>query len=98
MKGAASKKIFMKIIQLSRDADSNFGSADQSSSGNSNASLDNPSSMLPGKIDTLVLLDREVDLISTLISPLTYEGLLDEIVGIENGRYRIYTSFMQKFF
>ena len=40
-----------------------------------------------GEIDTLVILDREVDLFSSLVTPLTYEGLLDEIVGIENSRY-----------
>ena len=34
-------------------------------------------------------LDREVDLISPLVTPLTYEGLIDDTVGIEKGRVRL---------
>jgi len=34
------------------------------------------------QIDTLLLLDRTVDLISPLVTQLTYEGLIDEIFGI----------------
>ncbi|XP_076230818.1 vacuolar protein sorting-associated protein 33A [Calliopsis andreniformis] len=34
-------------------------------------------------IDHLLLLDRSVDLLSPLVTQLTYEGLIDEIVGIE---------------
>lgn len=37
----------------------------------------------------LCRLDREVDLVSPLVTPLTYEGLIDEIVGIENGRIKV---------
>ena len=37
------------------------------------------------QIDTLVLLDRNVDLVSPFVTPLTYEGLLDECIGINNG-------------
>jgi len=37
-------------------------------------------------IDTLVLLDREVDLVSPLVTPLTYEGLLDELIGLDYGK------------
>jgi hypothetical protein len=36
-------------------------------------------------IDALVLIDREVDLVSPLVTPLTYEGLIDEVLGIQNG-------------
>jgi len=35
-------------------------------------------------IDTMVLIDREVDLVSPLVTPLTYEGLVDELIGIRN--------------
>ncbi|KAM7145102.1 vacuolar protein sorting-associated protein 33A [Macrochelys suwanniensis] len=34
--------------------------------------------------DTLLLLDRNVDLLSPLATQLTYEGLIDEIYGIQN--------------
>lgn len=35
-------------------------------------------------IDTLLLIDRSVDLITPLLTQLTYEGLIDEVFGIEN--------------
>jgi hypothetical protein len=34
--------------------------------------------------DNLLLLDRNVDLLTPLASQLTYEGLIDEIYGIQN--------------
>lgn len=37
---------------------------------------------IPSQIDALLLLDRSVDLLSPLITQLTYEGLIDEIFGI----------------
>ncbi|XP_054710394.1 vacuolar protein sorting-associated protein 33A-like [Uloborus diversus] len=36
------------------------------------------------QIDSLLLLDRSIDLISVLATQLTYEGLLDEIFGVRN--------------
>lgn len=35
--------------------------------------------------DSLLLLDRNVDLLTPLATQLTYEGLIDEIYGITNG-------------
>ena len=40
---------------------------------------------LPPEIDRLIVLDRSVDLVSTFVTPLTYEGMLDEVLGIERG-------------
>lgn len=45
-------------------------------------------------IDTMVLLDRDVDLFSAMVSPLTYEGLIDEVVGIHNGKIRVDASVL----
>lgn len=36
-----------------------------------------------------MLLDRSVDLVTPLLTPLTFEGLIDEFVGIANGVVRI---------
>jgi hypothetical protein len=44
--------------------------------------------------DKLFRLDREVDLVSPLISPLTYEGLINELIGIENGRVKLDASII----
>lgn len=41
------------------------------------------------QIDTLVLLDRAVDLISPLPTQLTYEGLIDEMFGIQCASVRL---------
>ena len=34
---------------------------------------------LPSEIDRLILLDRSVDLVTPFITPLTYEGIIDEV-------------------
>lgn len=39
--------------------------------------------------DTLLLLDRNVDLLTPLATQLTYEGLIDEIYGITNGQSKL---------
>ena len=36
-------------------------------------------------VDAIVLLDREVDTITPFCTQLTYEGLMEEILGIKNG-------------
>jgi hypothetical protein len=46
------------------------------------------------EIDTLIVIDREVDLVSPLVTPLTYEGLLDELLGIENGGIKLAASVL----
>lgn len=36
------------------------------------------------QIDQLILIDRGIDLLSPLVTQLTYEGLIDELYGISN--------------
>jgi vacuolar protein sorting-associated protein 33A len=38
-----------------------------------------------GSIAAMVLMDRKVDLVTPMLTPLTYEGLLDDVVGIDCG-------------
>jgi hypothetical protein len=40
-------------------------------------------------IDHLLLIDRGVDLLSPLATQLTYEGLIDEVFGVNNSEYYI---------
>lgn len=40
---------------------------------------------LPPEIDRLIVIDRSMDLITPFVVPLTYEGLLDEVAGIDCG-------------
>eukprot|EP00501_MAST-03F_sp_TOSAG23-6_P001200 GSMAST32.ASY1.ANO1.1244.1 assembled CDS len=55
------------------------------------------------EIDVCIVLDRQVDVLTPMVMPLTYEGLIDEIVGIENGlvyvdQVRFYHEFQIYFF
>ncbi|CAG8439325.1 11444_t:CDS:10 [Ambispora gerdemannii] len=58
--------------------------------------IDDPSSMLSASqnIDSLIIIDRSVDLITPLCTQLTYEGLIDEIFGIRNSFVEIDSSIV----
>ncbi|KAF8314011.1 Sec1-like protein [Clavulina sp. PMI_390] len=45
-------------------------------------------------IDSLVIIDRNVDMVTPLLTQLTYEGLLDEFYGINNSQVRIDSSIL----
>ena len=45
----------------------------------------NPFALTPSSIiDNLIIIDRESDFVTPLLTQLTYEGLIDEIYGIKN--------------
>lgn len=54
----------------------------------------NSSEMGAAEINTLILIDREVDMVTPMCFQLTYEGLLDEILQISNGSVEVDTSVM----
>lgn len=72
-KGNMSKVIYQMIMRYRKE---------QESEGNSLSVLD-------PEIDTIILLDRTVDLVSVMCTPLTYEGLIDELLGISNGYVKV---------
>ncbi|KAH9932009.1 Sec1-like protein [Epithele typhae] len=45
-------------------------------------------------IDSLIILDRRVDMISPLLTQLTYEGLVDELIGIKNSHVEVPASLV----
>ena len=45
----------------------------------------NISSSEEGDIVAMLVLDRKVDMVTPMLTPLTYEGLLDEVIGIDCG-------------
>ncbi|CAL1694403.1 unnamed protein product [Somion occarium] len=59
---------------------------------------DNSSNNLLGqaseKFDSLIILDRRVDMITPLLTQLTYEGLIDELVGIKNSHVEVPASLL----
>ncbi|KZP25327.1 Sec1-like protein [Athelia psychrophila] len=46
------------------------------------------------KIDSLIILDRQVDMITPLLTQLTYEGLIDELIGIKNSHVELPISLV----
>ncbi|XP_059089713.1 vacuolar protein sorting-associated protein 33A-like [Tigriopus californicus] len=42
-----------------------------------------------GKIDSLIIIDRQIDLITPFLTQLTYEGLIDETFGIKFNSVRL---------
>nr|AWD26885.1 vacuolar protein-sorting-associated protein 33-like protein [Prunus yedoensis] len=55
--------------------------------------VNSPDMVVP-EINTLILLDREVDMVTPMCSQLTYEGLLDEFLHINNGAVELDASVM----
>nr|XP_048328182.1 vacuolar protein-sorting-associated protein 33 homolog isoform X2 [Ziziphus jujuba var. spinosa] len=55
--------------------------------------VNSPDMVVP-EINTLILIDREVDMVTPMCSQLTYEGLLDEFLGINNGSVELDASIM----
>ncbi|KAL9014598.1 MAG: hypothetical protein Q9173_000743 [Seirophora scorigena] len=45
-------------------------------------------------IESLIIIDREVDMVTPLLTQLTYEGLIDEMFGIKNNQAEIETSII----
>lgn len=39
----------------------------------------------PSSVAAMVMIDRQVDLVTPMLTPLTYEGLLDDVEGIDTG-------------
>jgi hypothetical protein len=39
---------------------------------------------ISGKFDSLIIIDRRVDMITPMLTQLTYEGLIDEFLSIKN--------------
>ncbi|XP_057979190.1 vacuolar protein-sorting-associated protein 33 homolog isoform X2 [Malania oleifera] len=54
----------------------------------------NLSDMGVPEINTLILLDREVDMVTPMCSQLTYEGLVDEFLRVNNGSVELEASIM----
>ncbi|KAI7959595.1 hypothetical protein MJO28_003386, partial [Puccinia striiformis f. sp. tritici] len=45
--------------------------------------------LTPGSIDSIVILDRQLDMVTPMCTQLTYEGLLDEIFGIKHAHIEV---------
>ncbi|KAL9716381.1 Vacuolar protein-sorting-associated protein 33 [Leucoagaricus gongylophorus] len=45
-------------------------------------------------IDSLIVLDRRVDMITPFLTQLTYDGLIDELIGLKNSHVELPTSLL----
>lgn len=54
----------------------------------------NSNDMVVPEINTLILIDREVDMVTPMCSQLTYEGLVDEFLHVNNGSVELDSSIM----
>ncbi|KAL8752909.1 MAG: hypothetical protein Q9199_005412 [Rusavskia elegans] len=59
-----------------------------------NAATSRRGMMPSSSIESLVIIDREVDMVTPLLTQLTYEGLIDEMFGIKNNQAEIDTSII----
>lgn len=55
----------------------------------SNLSTSKIGMMPSASIESLIIIDREIDFATVLLTPLTYEGLIDEIFGIKDNQAEI---------
>ncbi|KAI0828904.1 Sec1-like protein [Trametes gibbosa] len=62
--------------------------------GPSSSPADNLLSVPSETLDSLIILDRRVDMISPLLTQLTYEGLIDELIGIRNSHVELPVSLL----
>ncbi|CAJ0628002.1 1428_t:CDS:10 [Entrophospora sp. SA101] len=58
--------------------------------------VDDPSCTMPvsQNVDSLIIIDRSVDLITPLCTQLTYEGLIDEVFGIRASHVEVDSSLV----
>lgn len=105
VKGSMSKSvldIMLRLVRESEDAiqqDQGLGLLSSSSS----SSTTTTKKILPSRklihdesqIDTLVMIDRDVDWMSLLCTPLTYEALIDEVHGIRNNTCNLDSSIAE---
>eukprot|EP00814_Leptocylindrus_danicus_P010028 CAMPEP_0116033804 /NCGR_PEP_ID=MMETSP0321-20121206/19213_1 /TAXON_ID=163516 /ORGANISM="Leptocylindrus danicus var. danicus, Strain B650" /LENGTH=694 /DNA_ID=CAMNT_0003509961 /DNA_START=24 /DNA_END=2109 /DNA_ORIENTATION=+ len=45
-------------------------------------------------IDAMIIMDRTLDLVTPMLTPLTYEGLVDDIIGMKNGHIKVKLSLV----
>lgn len=87
-KGDNAKKLADLLLRMRSEEDAS-ASSDPSNRGVSSFGM-TPSSV----VDNLVVIDREVDFPTALLTQLTYEGLIDEVFGIKNCQTEVDTSIV----
>ncbi|KAJ5173075.1 Sec1-like protein [Penicillium capsulatum] len=85
-KGDNARRLADLLLRMRKelDAEESSGLADPSARG-----------LLPSaNIENLIIIDRDVDFATPLLTQLTYEGLIDEYVGIKNNQAEVDTNIV----
>ncbi|KAL4252461.1 STXBP/unc-18/SEC1 family protein [Abortiporus biennis] len=66
----------------------------QTSTTSTTFTSDNLLGKVSEKLDSLIIIDRRVDMITPMLTQLTYEGLIDELIGVTNSQVEIPASLL----
>ncbi len=95
-KGVAAQKIVQLLYKASVSAqglrDISIPNASTSTNTSTTASTTNMNNLRIPEISQCIIIDRAVDLISPILLQNTYEGLIDEYIGIQNNIIEISAS------
>lgn len=88
--GPMAEAVLQRSMAMRLDdfASENFGSGAAVSRQGSDAvnPADGPTQ---SQVDAMIIIDRKVDMVTPMMTPLTYEGLLDEFLGIDCGLVKV---------
>ncbi|DAA79647.1 TPA_exp: Uncharacterized protein A8136_0420 [Trichophyton benhamiae CBS 112371] len=82
-KGDNARKVVDQLLRMRRELDA------EGSLGGSGGKL-----MASNTIENLIIIDRDVDFATVLMTQLTYEGLVDELFGINHNHTEVDTSII----
>ncbi|EZF25085.1 hypothetical protein H112_02533 [Trichophyton rubrum D6] len=82
-KGDKARKVVDQLLRMRRELDA------EGSLGGSGGKL-----MASNTIENLIIIDRDVDFATVLMTQLTYEGLVDELFGINHNHTEVDTSII----
>jgi hypothetical protein len=83
--GRLGEEVLQKVLNLSVDE---YLANDNDNDNNDMEDASSPCK-IPDNHLAMMLMDRKVDMVTPMVTPLTYEGLLDEVVGIDCGYVQI---------
>ncbi|KAL1304008.1 hypothetical protein AAFC00_000449 [Neodothiora populina] len=84
-KGDNAKKLADLLLRMRAEEDTNASSTSSFTSFGTT-----PSAV----VDNVIIIDRQVDFTTTLLTQLTYEGLIDEVFGIHHNQAEVDTSIV----
>lgn len=89
-KGTQARQVCDLLVKMRAELLSDAAAAAAASATASGAGAESLEDADPvPEIGQLVILDREVDMVSPLLLPMTYEALVDEVFGISNGHIEL---------